>query len=125
MPIESLNTMTYRTFMAPSWGPPRPRAFPRSAILVRTCFPVRGGALAEAADNAHARSLPHRLLIDPFLLEEHDRDQNVYLGRFYTRVLTQAVPDVIFQPVDGFEVATALGWARRTRLPVTVRGAGS
>src|SRR5262245_4392583 len=81
----------------------------RSQGLARALFE----ALSQGPDGAARRaSLPHRILIDPFLLAEHDRDQNVYLGGFFTRVLTRAVPDLIFQPLDAAEVAAALRWAR-------------
>ena len=66
-----------------------------------------------------------RLVIDPVLLAEADRDQNVYLGRIFTRHLTRAVPDVVFLPADTMEVVEALRWARETATPVTVRGAAS
>lgn len=82
-------------------------------------------AVSARSGDGHARSLAHRILIDPFLLSEHDRDQNVYLGEFYTRVLTRAVPDLIFQPLDGAEAARAVAWARTRRMGVTLRGAGT
>lgn len=82
-------------------------------------------ALSARSEEAHARTLAHRILIDSFLLSEHDRDQNVYLGAFYTRFLTRAVPDLIFQPLDGVEAARALAWARTRKTAVTLRGAGT
>ena len=66
-----------------------------------------------------------RLVVDPVLLAEADRDQNVYLGRIFTRHLTRAAPDVVFLPTDTMEVVEALRWARETATPVTVRGAAS
>lgn len=82
-----------------------------------------------AREHATARlddaSLPHRIVTDALLRREADRDQNVYLGRFFTRRLTNAVPDLIFQPVDLAEASAALGWARANHVPVTWRGAAS
>jgi len=72
-----------------------------------------------------AATLNDRVLTDTFLRGEADRDQNVYLGALFTRVLTRAVPDVIFQPVSLGEAARALRWAREARVPVTLRGAAS
>ena len=64
-------------------------------------------------------------LVEPALLAESARDQNVYLGRIFTRHLTRAAPDVVFLPTDTMEVVEALRWARETATPVTVRGAAS
>ena len=72
-----------------------------------------------------AQHLRDRILIDGFTRREFDRDQNVYFGAFYTRVLTRAVPDVVFQPMSHQELDVALGWARERRLGVATRGAGS
>ncbi|MGH7730484.1 MAG: FAD-binding oxidoreductase, partial [Candidatus Eiseniibacteriota bacterium] len=72
-----------------------------------------------------AATLNDRVITDTFLRAEADRDQNVYLGRFFTRVLTQAVPDVIFQPVSLGEASRALRWAREAGVPVTLRGAAT
>ena len=44
------------------------------------------------------RTLRERIITDALLRTEADRDQNVYLGALFTRSLTRAVPDVIFQP---------------------------
>ncbi len=66
-----------------------------------------------------------RIVVDPVLLAEADRDQNVYLGRLFTRRLTTAVPDLIVLPTDTMEVVEAVRWARETGTPVTVRGAAS
>jgi glycolate oxidase len=82
------------------------------------------GALP-AGDPREARSLGNRILIDGFTRSEFDRDQNVYLGHFYTRVLTRAVPDLVFQPATYRELEVALAWAQREGLRVTTRGAGS
>jgi glycolate oxidase len=70
-------------------------------------------------------TLNDRVITDTFLRGEADRDQNVYLGALFTRVLTRAVPDVIFQPVSPGEAARALRWARGAGVPVTLRGAAS
>lgn len=71
------------------------------------------------------RKLHDRVIIDAFLRSELDRDQNVYLGRFFTRVLTRAVPDVVFQPENPRELELALAWARSKRVGLATRGAGS
>ncbi len=89
------------------------------------------GRLLEALRPEHAEkseaasTLNDRVITDTFLRGEADRDQNVYLGTIFTRVLTRAVPDVIFQPVSLGEAARALRWAREARVPVTLRGAAS
>ncbi|MEM7305858.1 MAG: FAD-binding protein [Planctomycetota bacterium] len=66
-----------------------------------------------------------RIVTDGLLRSECDRDQNVYLGRLFTRQMTQAVPDLVFLPVDDQELATALLWAREQDVPVTLRGAAT
>src|SRR5262245_1781201 len=81
-------------------------------------------ALVEAVGAADA-SLPERIVTDALLRGEADRDQNVYLGPLFTRRLTNALPDLIFQPVSGAEAAAALRWARAGGVPVTLRGAAS
>ena len=80
---------------------------------------------AGLCDGTRESACEARLIVDPLLLTEADRDQNVYLGRLFTRVLTDAVPDVVFLPEDTMEVVEALRWARETVTPVTVRGAAS
>ncbi|HYM82112.1 MAG TPA: FAD-binding protein [Candidatus Limnocylindria bacterium] len=70
-------------------------------------------------------ALRERIVTDAFLRSEADRDQNVYLGRLFTRTLTHAVPDLIFLPINLAEAASALRWARAHRVPVTLRGAAS
>ena len=72
-----------------------------------------------------AETLPGRIVTDELLREEADRDQNVYLGKLFTRTLTNAVPDLIFQPVSSAEAAAAFAWAREAKVPVTLRGAAS
>ena len=74
---------------------------------------------------AVTRTLRERIITDTLLRSEADRDQNVYLGKLFTRALTHAVPDVIFQPATGGEAARALRWARERGVPVTLRGAAS
>jgi FAD/FMN-containing dehydrogenase/ferredoxin len=76
----------------------------------------------EAAATA---TLRERIVTDDFLRGEADRDQNVYLGKLFTRRLTHAVPDLIFQPTTLGEASAALRWARAQRVPVTLRGAAS
>src|SRR5215813_12740180 len=71
------------------------------------------------------KSLRERIVTDALLRSEADRDQNVYLGKLFTRTLTGAVPDLIFQPETPAEVACAMRWARAQGVPVTLRGAAS
>ena len=71
------------------------------------------------------QSLRDRIVTDGFMRSELDRDQNVYLGPFYTRVLTRATPDVVFQPATHRELELALSWARQHRVGIATRGAGS
>lgn len=73
----------------------------------------------------HTETLPQRLVTDDVLRREADKDQNVYLGPAFTRLLSNALPDVVFLPATVGEVEGALGWARDTRTPVAVRGAAS
>jgi len=82
-------------------------------------------AVAGATDPDSLRTLDARLLTDSFLRSEYRKDQNVYLGPFFLDRLTQATPDVVFQPVSATEVASALRWAKAAGVPVTLRGAGS
>ena len=82
-------------------------------------------ALAPPENGAAARAIELRIVTDLLLREEADRDQNVYLGKLFTRRLTHAVPDVIFQPISTAECAAALEWARERQVPVTLRGAAS
>ncbi|MFQ5600874.1 MAG: FAD-binding protein [Candidatus Krumholzibacteriia bacterium] len=71
------------------------------------------------------RSLRGRIVIDGLMRSELDRDQNVYLGPFFTRLLTRATPDLAFQPRTPRELEVALEWARRNRVGLATRGAGS
>jgi hypothetical protein len=80
---------------------------------------------AGLCDGTRESACEARLIVDPLLLAEADRDQNVYLGRLFTRLLTDAVPDLVFLPEDTMEVVEALRWAYETATPVTVRGAAS
>src|SRR5258706_9720522 len=82
-------------------------------------------AIAPAAEGEAPASLAERIVTDALLRGEADRDQNVYLGRLFTRTLTRAVPDLIFLPASPAEAAAALRWARAVRVPVTLRGAAS
>jgi FAD/FMN-containing dehydrogenase/ferredoxin len=84
-------------------------------------------ALLDGAERRGAalQNLRDRIVTDGFLRSELDRDQNVYLGPFYTRILTRATPDVVFQPTTHQELERALAWARRHHLGITTRGAGS
>jgi len=78
-----------------------------------------------ALQGTDAQSLRDRIVTDGFLRSELDRDQNVYLGSFFTRVLTRSIPDVVFQPAGHREVELALGWAREHKVGIVTRGAGS
>ncbi len=85
------------------------------------------GALLEALkpQGLELQNLRDRIITDGFMRSELDRDQNVYLTEFFTRVLTRAVPDLVFQPAHAREVEVALEWARRHRIGIATRGAGS
>ena len=72
-----------------------------------------------------AGTAEERIVTDELLRREADRDQNVYLGKLFTRRLTRALPDLVFLPGHAAEVAVALQWAREQGVPVTVRGAAS
>jgi FAD/FMN-containing dehydrogenase/ferredoxin len=76
-------------------------------------------------DGPAARAIELRIVTDTLLREEADRDQNVYLGQLFTRRMTHAVPDVIFQPISTSECSAAFRWARERSVPVTLRGAAS
>jgi hypothetical protein len=80
---------------------------------------------ATAAKGPELQNLHDRIVTDGFMRSELDRDQNVYLGPMFTRVLTCAVPDLVFQPRTHTEVEIALAWARRHRVGIATRGAGS
>ncbi len=82
-------------------------------------------ALKQDSGRDGERTLEQRIITDGFLRSECDRDQNVYLGKLFTRTLTHAVPDLIFQPANTSEVGAALRWALVDLVPVTVRGAAS
>jgi FAD/FMN-containing dehydrogenase len=79
----------------------------------------------EPEGNGPPPQLRERIVTDALLRAEADRDQNVYLGKLFTRTLTRAVPDLIFQPQNLAEVGCALRWARAQGVPVTLRGAAS
>ena len=95
-------------------APPRTRELATSLLEALQAVPD-----SEAA----TRTLPARIVTDGVVRGEADRDQNVYLGRFFTRSLTRAVPDLIFQPASAVEAACALRWGRERGVPVTLRGA--
>ena len=98
------------------------REAPRRTIELATLL---FDALTPIQRDGPAQTLHHRIITDGLLRAEADRDQNVYLGSLFTRHLTRAVPDVIFQPVAVHECVTALRWARERSVPVTLRGAAS
>src|SRR5882762_1133973 len=76
---------------------------PRTRTLARSLFEALQAGAGE--DAGAAATLRERVITDAFLRGEADRDQNVYLGKLFTRRLTRAVPDVIFQPVNPAEAA--------------------
>ena len=82
-------------------------------------------ALEADAEVGAPKNLLERIVTDTLLRTEADRDQNVYLGKLFTRTLTRAVPDLIFQPEGLAEVSCTLRWARAQGVPVTLRGAAS
>jgi FAD/FMN-containing dehydrogenase/ferredoxin len=82
-------------------------------------------AAAEAVPRRFAETVEERIVTDELLRREADRDQNVYLGKTFTRRFTHAVPDLVFLPGHAAEVSLALQWARENHVPVTVRGAAS
>ncbi len=94
-----------------------------TAPRLETALALHRAVVEHAA--ADPRSVDARILTDAEILSEYDRDQNVYLGRFFTRFLTRATPDLVFLPVSAAEAAAALAWARGQAVPVTLRGAGS
>src|SRR5262249_18702900 len=96
-------------------APPRTRALAQSLRQ----------ALEADAEVGAPRDLLGRIVTDTILRLEADRDQNVYLGKLFTRTLTRAVPDLIFQPAGLAEVSCALRWARAQGVPVALRGAAS
>src|SRR3989442_12776782 len=100
-------------------APPRTRGLAAALLDALSSIERRG-----AADEAVAATLSDRIITDAFLRSEADRDQNVYLTRLFTRTLTNAVPDVIFQPAALAEVRAVFQWARAGRGPLTLRGAG-
>ncbi len=66
-------------------------------------------AIAALPDPPPAATLEARIVTDPEVRADYARDQNVYLSAFFTRRLTHAVPDIVFQPVSTAEVAAAEG----------------
>jgi len=105
-------------FFGPNQTPEERDAPERTRTLAR--------GLLDALSGDHAApALSERIITDALLRGEADRDQNVYMGELFTRRLTNAVPDLIFQPVSSEEAAVALRWARENGVPVTLRGAGS
>jgi len=94
-----------------------------AALRTRALAASLGASIRER--EAAEPDLEDRILTDDLLRRELSHDQNVYLGRFFTRFLTRAVPDVAFVPATGAELREALRWARRESVPVTTRGAGT
>jgi FAD/FMN-containing dehydrogenase/ferredoxin len=97
-------------------APERTRALAQSLRQALEDEPEGGGP---------PKDLRERIITDALLRTEADRDQNVYLGKLFTRTLTRAVPDLIFQPEGLAETSCALRWARAQGVPVTLRGAAS
>ena len=110
-------------FLRDGRAPSEVRAPRRTAKLAASLeSALAAGTGARGHDLQHLRD---RILTDDFLRSEYDRDQNVYLGPLFTRILTRAIPDVVFQPKTHREVELALAWARDHRVGITTRGAGS
>ena len=103
---------------------PADREGPARTIALATSLYERLQGLG-GANERHAATLPQRIVTDATLRAEADKDQNVYLGRAFTRALSHALPDLVFLPTVAAEVAEALRWARDEGVPVTVRGAAS
>jgi FAD/FMN-containing dehydrogenase/ferredoxin len=104
--------------------PPGEREAPPRTHALAVSLQARLAGLPGVAER-HAVTLAQRIVTDATLRAEADRDQNVYLGRAFTRVLTHAVPDLVFLPAAVAEVEEVLRWARDERVPVTVRAAAS
>jgi len=93
---------------------------PATRDLAKSLFEALGPTTGQ-----DGKSLRERIVTDALLRGEADRDQNVYLGKLFTRTLTRAVPDLVFQPVTALEATMALQWARGRGVLVTLRGAAS
>ena len=104
--------------------PPAGRRAPRRTRDLATRLFERLSELPGRSERQTA-TLERRIVTDHLLRAEADRDQNVYLSAPFTRLLTNALPDVVFLPVTTGEVQETLRWARETATPVTVRGAAS
>ena len=103
---------------------------PHAVHASRRCAKLASGLESALVGGTGVRGLElenlrDRILIDDFLRLEYDRDQNVYLGPLFTRILTLAIPEVVFQPKTHHEIEIALAWARENRVGITTRGAGS
>ncbi len=103
---------------------PADREGPARTIALASSLYARLARLRGMPERQSA-TLAHRIVTDATLRAEADHDQNVYLDRLFTRVLSRAVPDVVFLPAAVAEVEEALRWARDEGVPVTVRGAAS
>src|SRR5262245_54431886 len=62
---------------------------PRTLDLARA---LHEALASEGGTEGSSRTLAQRIVTDAFLRSEADRDQNVYLGKLFTRTLTRAVP---------------------------------
>ena len=105
--------------------PPARRQAPRRSRDLASGLYERLSPDLPGRSERQAATLPRRIVTDEVVRAEADRDQNVYLSAPFTRLLTNALPDVVFLPVTTSEVQEALRWARETATPVTVRGAAS
>ena len=104
--------------------PPGERRAPRRSRELAAQLHERLAALPGRSVRLTA-TLAERIVTDDLLRTEADRDQNVYLGPLFTRLLSNALPDVVFLPASPAEVEATLAWARDTATPVTIRGAAS
>ena len=97
----------------------------RTRSLAVSLFEALSAVERRGADEPAAGTLRERIVTDSLLRAEADRDQNVYLGPLFTRTLTNALPDVIFQPISLAEVSAVFRWARANGVPLALRGAGT
>lgn len=103
-------------------APARTRELAASLLKALQGMPT---AEANGQDADSRLDLPARVITNEFLREECDHDQNVYMGKLFTRRLTKAVPDLVFMPNTLREASFAMIWARENDVPTTLRGAAS
>jgi len=89
--------------------PPAEREAPPKTRELAASLHARLTGLPGVSDR-HAGTLAQRVVTDATLRAEADKDQNVYLGRLFTRALSRSLPDVVFVPAAVAEVEAALRW---------------